>query len=416
MPEETLIPSAAFTAAVTGRKEEDGNPLRPEFLHRIAPELDARNLWELSQAAQVQELFLIKTQADMIEEEHNRLGIPLPTVFVYYTAGFDGPEDAVYLGTYGDKKGPLPYFQPADIGGHAGQAKSLPIDEKQSALLFFGRAHPYSGIGQAFAELNYARPFNVIKELARRQRERGQECAIVCTYLTGVDEESPLRPGDLGIVIDHTEAAGGRAGLSAGAGPRNLLDPLIGERFQPKLGRASDGSLAKLFFELASERDIRVGPAAALGTVGTTSYQGELDRGFALAAFSHVAHHLDAQAKEMFESPLVTSLFYDMGLSFEADVIRQTIARHHVNGDDHYFEPDFPLLLIALPTDIVGSGSADVDHAAVVAEAFRHGARNGELIYEFVHRVANQLRQVEIAPPPEWVRPDFSLASLLPDN
>jgi len=415
MAQAIEIPSAAFTAAVTGRNAEDGNSLRAEFLHHVAPELDPHFQWEKAQAAQVQELHLIRTQADLIEQEFTGRGLPFPNVFVYYTAGFNAPSSVQNLGVYGEENGPFQFFQPADISGHLGNAAALPVSEEDSALLFFGRAHPYSGVGQQFAELTYARPFNVIKELMRRQRERGKQSAVILTYLTGVDETSPLRPGDLGIIIDHTEAAGGRAGLSAGAGPRNLLDRFLGERFQPKLGRASDTHLAREFYKIALESDVHVGPVATIGTFGTTSYQGQLDRGLALAGFHEVEDVLNDQADLTLQVNVPVSLFYDMALSFEADVLRQTIVRHHTNGRNHWFEQDFPILQVALPTDIVGSGSADVDHAAIVAEAFKHGARNGKLIFDLVHQISPALNETHpLTDIPAWVNSAMSLGNLLP--
>jgi hypothetical protein len=411
MQEYPPTPSDDFVHAVTGNDV----PVDPDMFHAIHIELNAGRQRELNNAAQIQELFLIKTSADRIEDEFKRKNLPLPTVFTYYTAGFTAPLDATPIAAYG--QGPLEHFQPADIGGHLGLASALRLDAKHSAMLFMGRAHPYAGVGQKFAELTYARPFNVIKELMRRQRENGKQSVAIFTYLTGVDETSPLTPGDLGIIIDHTELAGGRAGLSAGAGPRNILDSFIGERFQPKLNRASDSKLAKQFYDIAAKKGIHVGTATAIGTPGTTSYQSHIDRGLALSAFNTVKDDLNAMTQQIVIGAQPVSLFYDMALSFEIDVIRQTIARNDTDGKNHYVEQDFPALFLALPTDIVGSGSADVDHAAVVVEAFRHGDRNGKAIRMFMERAASSVDAMHpLHQLPQWVHPSFSLSGLLPQE
>ncbi len=409
--EEIAQPSFAFISAIAG-EDTHLHPSEDAFAF-ARKELDAIRLREQDDAAQIVELNLIRKLADDIEDDYKKRDLALPTVFILYSAGVDVPSDIVQQFIYGTE--PIEQLPKADIAGHLGVAGAIKLNEKHTAMVFNGRAHPFSGVGKRYAEMVYARQLNTVKELMRRQRERGIQSAVITTYLTGVDETSPLKKGDLGVVIDHTELAGGRAALSAGSGPRNYLDRFIGEQFESKLGRSSDSLLTQLFSKLSSARGIIVGPAGALGTPGTTSYQGALDRGVGLSAFESAKVKLNEIAERIFGTPLDTSLFFDMSLSFEIDVLRQVILRKQLVGIEEYTEEDFPAIFVVIPTDVVGAESEKIDHAQVVAEARRQGKRNGDLIREFATSLSTQLDSMHpVSTPPSWVDNRFSLDALLP--
>ncbi len=404
-------PSLDFIAAVAG-SDARLHPGEDAFAF-ARNELDAQRIREQDDAAQIVELNIIRKTADDIESEFAEKKLHLPNVFILYSAGVDVPDDIVEKYVYGT--GPIEQLPKADIAGHLGVAGAIKLDTHHTAMVFNGRAHPFSGVGLRYAEMIYARPLNVIKELMRRQRERGIQSAVITTYLTGVDEFSPLGKGDMGIVVDHTELAGGRSALSAGAGPRNFLDKFLGERFQPKTGRASNIELAKLFIDHANALDTHVGAAAAVGTPGTTSYQSIFDRGIALAGFERLRDRFNAMAETIFGKNAVASLFYDMSLSFEVDVLKQMVVRTNTETDDEYVEDDFPTLFVVVPTDIVGAESEKVDHAAVVREARRHGEKNGNIVRRFAADICSRLNELQsLQRIPDWVDPRFSLHALLP--
>ncbi len=408
---EVEQPSPAFISAIAG-PNPDVHPGEAAFAF-ARKELDAVLMREQDDAAQIVELNLIRKTADDIEAEFTEKGLDLPNIFILYSAGVDVPDDIVEKYMYGT--GPIEQLPKADIAGHLGIAGAIQLDTQHTAMVFNGRAHPFSGVGQRYAEMIYARPLNVIKELMRRQRERGIQSAVITTYLTGVDELSPLGKGDLGIVVDHTEFGGGRSALSAGAGPRNFLDKFIGERFQPKVGRASHVDLAKVLTDQAKSMGIRVGAAAAIGTPGTTSYQSVFDRAISLAGFDRLKERFDSLAEKIFGEGAIASLFFDMSLSFEVDVLKQTVVRTNTETQVQYAEEDFPTLFVVVPTDTVGAESDVVDHNEVVKEARRQGKRNGELIRNVATALSSQVQMLQpIGKLPDWVDPRFSLKSLLP--
>ena len=401
----TPIPSDTLIGAITGSP----TAIRPEALDFARRELDAHIQTEQDDAAQIVDMLIVEETADRVEEYYRELGIPLPTVFIVYTAGFEPPKNIVQPVRYG--KGMLKHILPSDIEGHTGMAGALKFDEKHSGMAFVGRAHPYAGAGRRYAEMEYARMLNTVKELARRQRDRGIQSAVILTYLVGADDSTALQKKDIGVVIDVIEMAGGRAGLSAGGGPRNILDTYYGSRFQARLGRASDAILARTFFDLAKKRGITVGAAAAVGTPGTTNFQSLMDRGLGLAPFERMQHNLDSMARKIFGRGQTASLLFDMAMAFEADVMKQTISRPIPGEAKPFVEQDIPLLILGLPTDMVGRDSADVSHNMVVEEATQQGNPNGDLVLEFATKIAQDLTITHpLQEIPIGVDPGFSLA------
>ena len=401
---------ASSEVGITYSDEPQGSRasgLERSMLRDVLGALSPDTLAQRDETAQLIEILHIQESADRIEEAFKEKDLPTPTLFVFYTAGFTAPDSAIELGKYGED-GPFEHFPKADIGGHSGKGSAIALGRGHSALLFEGRSHTYGGVGKEYAEMLYSRPLAVVRELMRRGRERGVESAVILTYLTGVDEDSPLKPGDLGVVIDHLELSGGRAGLSPGAGPHDILDRMTGNRFEPKAGRASDRPITQLFTKLARDRGIRVGGVLAVGTMGTTSYQGIGERALALTLFDRAkAIGLTALTEELFGEGEVPSLFYDMALSFDVDTVRQVIQKTHVDDPAQtYTEPDFSLLVVVLPTDSVGEGSGTVDHGKVVASALATGERNGALIAELLTTLTNDPSVLPpVSPPPAWVGP-----------
>ncbi len=371
-------------------------------------ELDANFQDEIKTAAQLQELHLVRETADLIEADFNNRGIALPNVFVVYTAGFEAPNDATEIAPYGT--GPLQNLLHADIGGHMGVAGALKIDNTHTAMIFNGRAHAYSGVGDKFGEMLYGRPLNVIKELMRRQRERGKQCAVILTYLTGADETTELQKGDIGVAVSYTERAGGRGVLAAGAGPHDIWDKVEGIRFQPKLRRGSDTVLAKKLKWFADIFAIKVGAVAAVGTADTPKFQDPMDQADGQVLFERARAKLDTLAVETLGEGSKASLLFDMAVAFDVNMLRMLQLREQLDGHEKYGEQEFPLLILGLPTDIVGVESEDVGHDAVVEEAKKHGGDNGELVRALIEEISKTIDQTHpLAIPPSWVFPKFSI-------
>ncbi len=408
---DTPLPSPGLLQRISGLEGVTLQEVAAASQH-LLPESNRR----LDTLAQAMEMVFIRDAADLIEGAFRQRGLTPPTVFTFLTGGIHPPAESELLGTYGDPKGYLRGFLQADIGGHLGQAYALGLGPDQSALYFAGRAHPYSGVGKPFAEMEYARPLNVVKEIVRRGRERGQESMVVLTYLTGVSENSPVKPGGLGIVVDYTERAGGRAGLSAGSGPHYILDETVGARFQLKMGRGSDQQLAQLFFDLSRRDGIDIGFAVAVGTQNTTSFQGYLDVGGAETMFQAArAHGLDEYVQKTYGRNARLSLFYDMSLAFEADLLRQIIIRTNpANPGEDFVEADIPLLIVVFPTDSVGKGSLTVSHATVIRESMSKAPRNQALLEKYTRGMILNLPTTHPVPQvPDWVGP-LPLARILP--
>jgi len=329
-------------------------------------------LSEQRRQKQLQEVASVTREADAIEHFYFSQNLLLPKVINIFTAGFDKPEKAVQIGTYGDDV--FTGFPPPDIEGHAG---TVSVVDGEITILN-GRAHPNEWAGCEDAPLIVSHPLQVWKEIARRQRTyHGIDPLFVLTYLVGVREGHILRPGDVGLIIDDTELTNV---VHPGHGPRSIADAFFGSHFQPKAGRSSNLEIAKMYADFAKKNKYNnLYPAAVCGTPGTTEYQGYLEVGLLDGAFNEAQNRaLGKMAQETFgeEAANSLSLLFGMGVTAELATMRQTFPD----------EPDFRVLALGLATDSVGGDqSLTIDHGAVVNAAFAAGKNHSDKLLQFEH-------------------------------
>ncbi len=320
---------------------------------------------KLRERSQMEEVMSVMREADAIENLHKKYGMPLPKVYNLFTAGFNKPDEAVIIGTYGDKT--FKKFPKPDIYGHDGT-----VSEEGDLLFLNGRAHPNEHVGDEYAAMVVSHPLQVLKELARRQRAQGVDPLFILTYLTGVREGHPMKPGDLGLIIDDAELTNI---VHPGYGPRSILDQYFGAHFQPKAGR--NKVEAKTFADFAEEYGYKnVFPVTGVGTPGTTEYQGYLEVGLLDSAFEKAKENLEILAEQIFgpKGKEKLSLLYGMGITSELATLRQTLPG----------EEDFRVLAFGLATDSVGgSQSLVIDHNAVVEAAFASGEQHRDMLLKY---------------------------------
>ena len=152
------------------------------------------------------EVITITTAADAIEQLLLEKGFNRPTVYSILTAGMNVPEGATKLGEYCKPGSAFASFMPTDIEGHSGDVHALKKENGETVLFFKGRPHPYELDQDPYGHMKMAHMFQVMKELARRQRADGIDPVFIFTYLTGVREGSAMNPGDLAANIDDTPA------------------------------------------------------------------------------------------------------------------------------------------------------------------------------------------------------------------
>lgn len=319
---------------------------------------------KLRERMQMEEVMSVMKEVDAIENLHKKLGIPLPKVYNLYTAGFNKPDEAVIIGVYGDKT--FKKFPKPDIYGHDGTVSN------DGELLFLnGRAHPNERAGDEYAAMVVAHPLQVLKELARRQRAQVDPLFIL-TYLTGVREGHPMKPGDLGLIIDDAELTNI---VHPGHGPRSVLDQYFGAHFQPKAGRNKEE--AKTFADFAKEYGYKnIFPVAGVGTPGTTEYQSYFEIGLIDVAFEKAKENLGILAEGIFgeKGKEKLSLLFGMGITSELATLRQTFP-----GED-----DFRVLAFGLATDLVGGAqSLVINHNEVVAAAFANGEKHRDMLLKY---------------------------------
>lgn len=355
---------------------------------------------ELGKSIQITELYNINRTADRIEELFRRKNLPLPKVYALHTAGLPPPFKGDILGNYAEDQ-PFELLPPTDILGHEGLVKVSEISPGSTYLSFEGRAHPYEWQGSPAGMLIVARQLNIIKELIRRQREKGENPVVILSYLSGVMEGSPLKPGDLGVIIDDSNLG---PTFHPGFGPHSVLEKFLGSRFQNKAGR-NNLTLAGEFCKLAQSKGIHAGSATIVGTPGETEYQSFFEMELAQASMRLAKKMgLDDLAGAVYprrkpadwmryiftRSLREPSLLFGMGNTFELATMRQIQVRTNPeNTENPYIESDIPVLPIALITDSVGKGSQKVSHEKIVAEAFATASRNAELLKDFVHALIN---------------------------
>lgn len=464
-----------------------GIPLGNDIIYRTQRELNPQNYQEHNLALQVAEIYNIRKTADRIEQLLAERDLPLPSVYTLHTAGFDFPfENPVVLGRlapngildeserdhrnrfaqYG-QDAPFELIPQPDILGHAGEVAVAQIDGKHTAMSFLGRDHPYEEAYDPIAPFENARKIRIIKELIRRQRERGENPIAITTYLSGVVEGHPLKPGDIGVIFDDNELG---HGTHPGLGHRAILDKFLGSRFQPKAGRDSNMELAQAFYKQAQEfkappgrTDIEDGPVpvgsvAIMGTPSATEFEGFLDTGLGISAFE-IARKigLDELVKRFYPEQTSSSFIKDMlyplirqkigerliritqdnrfkgrareiykyrkhapslvfGMSNTAELaqLREVINKPdpEPSMEDHIIrEADFPFLALTLITDSVGKGSFNIDHNQVVGNALATSPRNTLLLKQFIEAVTRG--QIKVPQPTHPSYAKFSLKETL---
>ena len=337
-----------------------------------------RPIIEQRRTRQSIEIASVVGEANIIEEFYNSQNIPFPKIINLFTAGFNKPETAKQIGTYGDDN--FINFPPPDISGHPG---TVSVDEDITFLN--GRAHPYEWVGNENASTIISHPLQVWKEIARRQRARGIDPLFVFTYLVGVREGQVLKPGDVGLILDDTELTNI---VHPGHGAREILDEHFGSRFQPKAGRSTNMEVAKAYVDFARKIGYKnLFPTVVCGTPGTTEYQSFFEVALLDAAFNNLKDSglsnavINTFSKEALGK---LSLLYGMGVTAELATMRQTFPK----------EPDFRVLALGLATDSVGgSQSLVIDHEAVVKAALAAGEEHRDRLLQFEKKFDARLLQ-----------------------
>ncbi len=328
---------------------------------------------------QKKELKSIVSDADAIEKYFKKRNLPLPFLYNLCTIGLTPPEGTEQIGKYGE--GIFYGFAPTEIKGHEGT-----VSYEDGMLFFNGRAHPNEWAGDAVGPMIVAHQLNVIKELIRRQRAwDGVDPLVVLTYVVGVREGHPMKPGDLGLVMDDAELTNIN---HPGHGARDVLNEKEGPHFQAKAGRSSNLQVAKEFVEYAQDTSYdRLYPVITVGTPGTTEYQGYMEVGSLDNDFDRTRQgNIQYDVREVFGETGMDklSLTLDMGITAELATMRQK----------HNDEKEFNYIAFVLGTDPVGGEkSKNIDHDQVHDMAVAEGPFHRGHIIEFARRFNPRLSQ-----------------------
>ncbi len=322
---------------------------------------------------------IIDDDATSIQQLITREGYKQPSIYAVYTVGFKPPENSREIGQYGIS--PFDGFPSPAIKGHTGKVHIVPIgNEGETMLIFAGRGHPNEWTGERWGNIVVAHPLRVVKELIRRQRVgQGINPAVLLSYVTGVTQGYKMKPGDIGIILDDTTLDNI---LHPSFGPVDILDPLIGEHFQPKAGRSSDVLLAKLLRQTAQQNGVKTFPVAVCGTPGLAEYQSFGEVPIFRRAFEEAKRDrgLSSIAKSVygFWGPSLMAPLWDMGITFEEATMRQL----------RKGERPFSVLAITLPTDLVGGiQSLTINHDLVVESALATAPRNSALMIDLAEGI-----------------------------
>lgn len=280
-------------------------PLSQNEINEVARLTDPRVLRLEGEIAQVNEIYLIRRIADQIETEFASRNMPLPTVHAIHTGKIHNPfPDAVKLGSYAED-GPFDFIPATDIAGHTGDVTISKIDENHSYMAWEGRGeHTYEWLRHRYGDIVASRKMNVIKELIRRQRERGENPIVINTQLAGTAEGSPIAPGDLGVIIEDFEEG---PNLQSGIGHNAYFDRFFGIRFQAKWGRSlNDGNLAlaRKFLSITQKLNIGAGPMGIIGDAEATEFESWFNYARSINTFRTALEFGFAEfAKKVFEKP-----------------------------------------------------------------------------------------------------------------
>lgn len=326
---------------------------------------------------QKKELASIVYDADAIEKYFIKKDVPLPLLYNLCTIGLTPPEQTKQIGEYG--KGIFYGFAPAEIKGHEGT-----VSYEDGMLFFNGRAHPNEWAGDEMGSMVVAHQLNVIKELIRRQRSKdGIDPLVVLTYVVGVREGHPMKPGDLALIMDDMEMTNIN---HPGHGARGLLNEKVAPHFQAKAGRANNQEVARAFVQYAKESGYQnLFPSVTVGTPGTTEYQSHMEVASLDNDFDRVKNGtIQEDVMEVFgeEGMDKLSLTFDMGITAELAVMRQKFKE----------EKEFNFIAFGLGTDPVGGKkSRDIDHDQVHDMAVAEGPFHRGHIIEFARRFDSRL-------------------------
>lgn len=213
-----------------------GHPIHNSLLIEAAQALSPIRTREFDEAVEIVNMFNINETANRIEAICAKKNLPAPTVFGIHSLGWPSVFEAEKIGEYG--KTPFTFIPPTDIAFHEGTLSVGKIDRGHTYLGFIGRSdHPYEWEGTPYGNRMAAFPVEVILELYRRGRERGEQAGIILTYIAGVIEKHPLQVGDIAVIIDDAESG---TSLRPGNGSQKVRERITqASRFQPKLYRAS---------------------------------------------------------------------------------------------------------------------------------------------------------------------------------
>lgn len=374
-----------------------------QIVHDLSPHL----LRKERLIAQWAEIHMINHDATGIFNLLKEKGLPLPSAYGVFTAGFDVPENATHLGKYGEE-GPFIGFPQPEIAGHSGDAYAVQLEDGKIALILKGRGHPNEWKNERFSGMVLAHPLRVVKEMVRRQRaDDGLNPPVALSYLTGVTEGYKMQPGDLAVIRDDTELTNVD---HPGMGPHELLELYDGPHFQAKMGRSSHREAANLAVDVARENGLKLYTAAVMGTPGTPEYQSKVE----VELFREAFERARKAGLEAFTGTIVPGAgdgemllapLFDMGITFEEAIWRKIF---NENADPAQNEDDFLVTAFALATDLVGGKqSEEVNHAAIVAKALSTAPRNLDFILKYFNAInRNKLTKTD-------KRIDFSIRTKL---
>ena len=334
---------------------------------------------------QAGEVWRVAEAATTIEIAISQKGLPLPGVIMVFTGGFKAPDKAIELGYLGQP--PFDNLVATDAVGYSGRMAVADLGDDHSALIVEGRVHPGEWANEPHGNMYFAHNNRVWQELARRGRDRGVEVPVLLTFLTGVDCDSDLEHGRMGVVMDDTELSG--AAVQPGAGPHALFDNWFGLRHQAAVGRSSDPLLVQELLLLAEGRVPAIKLALAFGTPRVPEFESIGDIGLIRTAYKKGA---DMGLLKVVLEPAFGdqwqdfALFYGMGITAELAVWRQKLSTEAEKG-----VPDFRVLALMLATDIVGNEeSLGIDHGKVLAEALAKAEPYRDLLMEFAKQIAGR--------------------------
>lgn len=288
-------------------REEDQRRrlLTQDEIDAVAAQTDSRILRHEDDIAQVNELYLVRRVADQIEAECAKNNMPLPTVHSILTGKIHNPfPNAVKLGSYAEDK-PFEFIPATDIAGHKGDVTISKIDENHSFMAWEGRGeHTYEWLRHRYGDIVASRKMNVIKEIIRRQRERGENPIVINTQLAGTYEKSPLAPGDLAVIVADFEEG---PNLNLGIGHNSFFDRFFGIRFQAKWGRSlneANLALARKFLSITQKLNIGAGPMGIIGDAEAPDFEDWFDIARSVNTFRTALELGFAKfAKKVFKNP-----------------------------------------------------------------------------------------------------------------